>query len=144
MKRIFFILLFFSLGCLATAQTEKYTVAGKISFQAQGDIYIYLVTKDVFKTPFTGVQTLKVHIGPAEAAQKEIPFAFHNVKSGRYGIRCFQDENDNGKLDRGLGGPAEPWGMSWQTEKPRKWPRFCDISFDVEQNIFDIYIEVKK
>jgi len=144
MKRIFFLLLFFSLGCIANAQAEEYTVSGNIAFHAQGDIYIYLVTEDVFKTPFTGVQTLRVHIGPSETAQREIPFAFHNVEPGRYGIRCFQDENDNGKLDRGLGGPSEPWGMSWQTEHPRKWPRFSDISFDVEQNIFDVFIEVRK
>ena len=35
-------------------------------------------------------------------------FAFHNVPEGIYGIRCFQDNNNNGKLDKDFFSPSEP------------------------------------
>jgi uncharacterized protein (DUF2141 family) len=39
--------------------------------------------------------------------------SFGNVQPGRYAVIVFHDENDNGKLDRGLfGRPTEPYGFS--------------------------------
>jgi len=37
-----------------------------------------------------------------------MPFVFNDVKAGIYGIRCFQDQNNDGKLNIGMFGPSEP------------------------------------
>ena len=107
---------------------------------SERDIYVYLVTEKDFKTPFTGTQTLRIAAVQGEKAGWEASFSFEEVKAGTYGIRCFQDLNRNGLLDRGIGGPGEPWGMSWQQGKPRKWPRFSHIVFDVYGDVTEMNI----
>lgn len=124
------------------AQLSKYTVEGKILFEGTGDIHIFLVTEERFKTPLEGLQELVLEIGPDEIRKKKAFFRLEGVEQGRYGIRCFQDVNGNGKLDKGLFGPSEPWGMSWQRKKPSGWPRFKGIAFEVNSNIRDIRIEL--
>ena len=47
------------------------------------------------------------------------------------------------KLDRGLFGPSEPWGMSWQGEPKKGIPRFSDIAFYVDRNIENILIDTR-
>lgn len=125
-------------------QGHTHVISGTVSFQKQGDIYVYLVTEEDFKTPFTGSQVLRLEIEAQERTVEEVPFRFEKVEAGIYGIRCFQDVNGNGKLDRGLRGPLEPWGMSWQEEKPKKWPRFSHIAFEVKQNITNMHIKLQK
>jgi uncharacterized protein (DUF2141 family) len=66
-------------------------------------------------------------------SSKKIAYEFLSVLGGTYGIRCFQDLNGNGKLDKGLFGPSEPWALSW-TVKKRFPPRFNDISFDLHED----------
>jgi uncharacterized protein (DUF2141 family) len=125
-------------------QTDRYAVAGRIAFQNRGVIYVFLVTEEDFKTPLTGTQVLQLEIGSDEIKENEVTFRFEKVEAGIYGIRCFQDVNGNGELDGGLRGPAEPWGMSWQSEKPKKWPRFPHIAFEVKQDVNDLYIMLQQ
>ena len=68
---------------------------------------------------------------PKQLNKKKVSFKFEGIQKGTYGIRCFQDENGNGKLGKGMFGPKEPWGMSWQGDKPAKWPKFKHIAFNV-------------
>jgi uncharacterized protein (DUF2141 family) len=126
----------------AQGQGVTYTVSGKIIFDKKGDIYVYLVTEDDFNTPFTGIQSLVLTTTLQVSKKREVLFSFEQVEAGKYGIRCFQDVNGNGKLDRGLAGPKEPWGMSWQGDKPGKWPGFSHIEFDVKEDIHDVVIEL--
>jgi uncharacterized protein (DUF2141 family) len=125
------------------AQFENFTIEGTISFEEPGDIYIFLVTEQGFKTPLTGLQKVILKIGPDEIQKRKLSFEFKDVRRGTYGIRCFQDVNGNGKLDKGLFGPKEPWGMSWQRQRPSKWPIFGHIAFEVTSDIRDIHIQLK-
>ena len=127
----------------ALAQTTLYTVEGEILFDKTGDIYVYLVTEEIFRTPFTGIQEKVIEIGEPESRDKAVSFRFDQIPAGIYGIRCFQDADGDGKLGRGLFGPKEPWGMSWQGEKPAKWPAFEDISFEVDSNFTSIQIRLE-
>ena len=93
--------------------------------------------------PFKGLRELVIKIGPDEVQKKKVPFKFEGLQQGTYGVRCFQDVNGNGKLDKGLFGPSEPWGMSWQREKLSRWPKFEHIAFEVRSNIKNIQIALE-
>jgi len=144
MKWLFLVLILCIVPFSSPGQTRSYRISGRLSFQNRGDIYVYLVTEEDFKTPFTGLQVIHIEMEANGEVENEVYFSFDNVEAGTYGIRCFQDENGNGKLDRGIGGPAEPWGMSWQDEKPKKWPRFSHIAFEVKQDIDDMHITLQQ
>ena len=74
----------------------------------------------------------------------EVLFEFTNVAPGTYGIRCFQDTNSNGKLDRGFFGAKEPWGMSLHGEEPKRIPYFKDYSFSINTDCLDLNITLKQ
>jgi uncharacterized protein (DUF2141 family) len=144
MKNIFPLLLFMLLFILSIgnshAQSELFTVEGEVLFSETGDIYITLVTEQLFGTPYEGARKSLITVGEEELKAGCVRFRFMGVDAGVYGIRCYQDVNGNGELDRGLFGPSEPWGMSWQQEKPSRWPKFENIAFEVKVDIRDIKI----
>jgi len=127
-----FISLALAIPCLLPAEEsgghETITITGECSVRGSGRLYVFLVDATHFGEPLKGnrVFTEEVHARLGEL--EEVPFSFQ-VPGGRYGLRCFLDTNANGELDRGLFGPAEPWGMSWRDARPRGFPRFSDISF---------------
>ena len=82
----------------------------------------------------------KVLAKEKEIAENKVRFSFQNVEKGTYGIRCFQDLNGDGKLNKGMFGPSEPWGMSWKEEKVLRWPGFDKISFEVNSDIKNLRI----
>lgn len=138
-SKMYFIALIF-IGCnflwnSVFAEENLYTISGKVRYEGNGDIYIYLVNEEMFLKPLVGLQTIILKTELANDTTLNRSFQFKAVKAGLYGIRCFQDTNGNGKLDRGLFGPKEPWGMSWNSEKPLKWPRFENIVFQVHSDI---------
>ncbi|MDC7126505.1 MAG: DUF2141 domain-containing protein [Spirochaetales bacterium] len=104
-------------------------------------IYIMLVTEEIFKTQLASQQEIVIKMD--NPAKNEYDFCFENVSPGTYGIRCFIDQDGNKKLNGGIGGPSEPWGMSWKDGKAKGWPKFKDISFIVNKNITKLEIEVK-
>ncbi len=58
-----------------------------------------------------------------------------DLLAGRYAVRVFQDENNNGKLDTGLFGiPKEPWGLSNNVKAVFGPPKFEDMLFDLKAN----------
>lgn len=114
-----------------TAFPEQFTLSGMIRYSGSGEIYIYLVDEDVFSRPFTGISVITQKAGSGGG---ELTYSFSNLTTGIYGIRCYQDRNGNGKLDRGLFGPTEPWDMSFNCEKPAKWIKFDQIAFPLVSN----------
>ena len=107
-------------------QTNSFSLKGDITVpKNRGNIYIYLLDKGHFDQPNTGLDTIIINTGKVI-----LNYEFPNLPGGVYAIRCFQDVNMNGKLDRGIFGPTEPWAMSWMGEKSFP-PRFEDISFQL-------------
>ena len=127
--------------CLSLNAQELYSISGTIAYEGEESLYVYLVDEEIAKIPFTGIQTLV--LSPAESGGT-LQFSFTGITAGTYGIRCFQDSNKNGELDKGMFGPKEPWGMSWQGEKPQKWPRWENFSFELTTNINGINIKLEK
>lgn len=121
---------------------NEFRIFGDCSVIGSGTLFLFLVDSTQFKNAQTGYRTFirEVRAKPNELSR--ISFSFQ-VPQGRYGLRCFVDTNDNGLLDKGLFGPAEPWGMSWQGTRPMGFPRFSDISFAVEADFQCPLIEIK-
>jgi uncharacterized protein (DUF2141 family) len=86
---------------------------------------------------------LLLKIGEKEIKEEKVSFQFIDIPPGRYGIRCFLDEDGNEKLNKGVFGPSEPWGMSWQGGKSSGWPKFKHIAFNVSKDLMDIRIVVE-
>ena len=138
------ILTCFFLVSLIGAQTkekEKFTVSGKCIVSEPGELYIFLVDEEAFKIPLTGYKKLVIKVTPNHVVERYIDFSFNALEKGKYGIRCFLDTNNNAKLDKGLFGPKEPWGMSWQGDGYKGgFPKFNDIAFAVNKDINNIKI----
>ena len=126
------------------AQSETFSIEGELLFNKSGDIYISLVTEELFGTPLAGVRKFIIKIKEDEIKKNRVAFRFEDVAPGVYGLRCFQDVNGNGILDKGVFGPKEPWGMSWQGDKPARWPKFKHICFEITANITNLIIDLKE
>ncbi|MGM0532131.1 MAG: DUF2141 domain-containing protein [Bacteroidota bacterium] len=125
--------------------TGKHTIRGTIhNIQKDSDkkeavIRLFLLDKDSFHKPYEGIRQKVIQI---EEGKSSVDFAIENVKSGTYGLRCYQDENHNGKLDRFLIIPKEPWTLSWKNNEKSIPPKFEDISFRVNSNVkVDLFLE---
>ena len=128
----------------AQSQSNGFTVAGEIKFDKQGDIYLRLASEIEFKNKKKeSVFQTMISVGSEEMEKGRVSFKFTGVPKGLYVIRSFQDENGNGELDRGLLGPKEPWAFYGLKRPVFKKPKFEDISFEVNQDITDIYFELK-
>jgi len=116
----------------AQAQNKKVSILGEIvtTPRNNGQILVFLVDQAAFDKPLSGIDTLVL-----KPTEEITLFKFEPIDAGVYGIRCFQDVNSNGKLDRKMFFPDEPYGFSWQ--KGKKFPiRFADISFTANSNCF--------
>lgn len=141
-------LLILSSSTLALAQTpgEAPTtamVSGTVLIEDRGTLYIHLVDEEQFKIPFTGTFEVIVQITESVIDDGFVEFEFGEVPVGRYGIRVFVDTNENQELDRGLFGPREPWGMSWQVNKLFRIPNFPDIAFDLVEDRRGLQIDTR-
>ncbi|MBN2324044.1 MAG: DUF2141 domain-containing protein [Spirochaetes bacterium] len=130
-------------ACLSFAGTKTYTVEGEITFNGTGNIFVSLVTEELFGKKYEGVREKILVVTENESGSGRIRFSFDGVDTGVYGIRCYQDENENGELDGGLFGPTEPWGMSFRHDRPTRWPTFENISFEVIEDVRDLTIVLK-
>ena len=137
-----FLCLAFSVQCLA--EEQRHSVAGEVIFEESTRIYISLVNEETFKEPLFGIQGISIQPDSAQIERGKIRFVFSDVTPGIYGVRCFQDRNENVELDGGFFGPKEPWGMSWNNGKPRFIPKFKHMSFTVDADVSNLEITVKK
>ena len=120
----------------AKAQPTSFKIHGKIKVpELNGELYIFLVDRETFSTPFLGVDTIIFKVDT-----EIMTFRFNNVLPGEYAIRCFQDLNGNKKLDKRFFMPAEPWGFSWKNKKTFPFS-FKDISFFVKKD-FNIELHI--
>jgi uncharacterized protein (DUF2141 family) len=139
MKRFILIVVIMAVPIIGLA--EQYSISGSVLVKKAGILYIYLVDEEQFSIPLTGIREIRKSL--KEKREQKISFSFSGIPEGDYGIRVYVDANGNGKLDRGLFGPSEPWGMSWQGEPKKGIPQFEDIVFHVECNIENILIDTR-
>ena len=128
---------------LGSKNPETHTISGTIhnvqkdSDKKESVIRVFLLDKETFQKPYEGIRQKVIHV---EEGKSSVDFNFKNVKSGNYGLRSFQDMNNNGELDRFLIIPREPWCLSWKDNKSIP-PDFEDISFHVNKDIEkDLYL----
>lgn len=142
-KLIFIAVLFLLTGSQLPAQQATFRVSGEISFPKTGDLYVQLITKEEFDSgKDAGFGTI-VAVNPEDMKKGKAAFSFEGVPKGTYGIRCFQDVNGTGKMEKGIFGPKEPWGTYRPARPMLRAPRFDEISFEVNGDIRDIKIELK-
>lgn len=61
---------------------------------------------------------------------------FTDLEPGRYAVVAYQDENDNGKLDKSLlGVPSEPYGFSNHARGRMGPPSFDTAAIEVSGNL---------
>lgn len=131
-KIVLILLIIITAKGICSAQNGKVIISVEIhtTVQNKGKIIAFLVDETNFNMPLSGVDTVV-----AKPTNKTIHFKFKSREKGVYGIRCIHDLNSNGKLDKGMFGPVEPYGFSWKTEK--KFPfEFNDISFTANSDKF--------
>ena len=69
---------------------------------------------------------------------------FTNLAEGKYAVKVFHDENNNGKLDRGLLGiPVEEWGASNNPKRGFGPPKFRSMLFELQESK-EILIKLNK
>jgi uncharacterized protein (DUF2141 family) len=136
LTRIIITLLLVGAGLAAQAGADSgfAVVSGNCTVSGRGELYVFLVDDRTFALPMKGLQTARIRVDTQPGEKKSFAFSFR-VFQGRYGLRCYLDENGNGKLDKGLLGPAEPWGMSWQGARSWRMPVFADIAFTVDGDL---------
>lgn len=67
--------------------------------------------------------------------KNETQVIFKNLKSGKYAVRLYHDENNNKKMDTGfLGIPKESWGCSNDVKPHFAAPKFEDMIFTLEKD----------
>ena len=133
----------FIVPVLSWIPAEGFVVGGEISFAKTGDLFIQLVNEEEFNNDRMPPFALVLRVGPEEMKKGKVPFQFGSVPAGTYAIRCFQDVNENQKLDRGVFGPKEPWGVYRPKRPAFRGPKFEVISFVVDRDIVDVLVEVK-
>jgi uncharacterized protein (DUF2141 family) len=130
-----------TVGIAVGVAADSFVVSGTVAFPKEGALRIQLVDQKQFDT--LGDSPWQAVIPTEQAVGKRVRFRFEGVPAGVYAIRCYQDENDNGKLDRRLGIiPKEPYGFYRSFEAKMRGPRFDEISFRVDRSVTDIALQV--
>lgn len=154
---VFMLTIIMIVPVIASAQSEGFTISGEVRFKKTGNIYLKVLTEEQFKTDDDDddddkhtsddhkyVARLVLEIGEKESEQNKVTFEFTNISPGTYVIQGFQDVNGNRRLDEGMFGPKEPWGMSRLKKHPKfRAPKLEEVTFEVTQDIPDMVIEVK-
>ena len=122
---------------------ETINISGIIEYSASGNLFIFLVDEKNSKTPFAGIKTIKEEVKNNDGSIQRFDFVFVGIEPGTYAVRAFLDEDRNGKLNRGITGPLEPWGMSWQDGVNRNWPQWRHYCFKAEKNIDGLIIRLE-
>jgi uncharacterized protein (DUF2141 family) len=79
---------------------------------------------------------------PAKAG--EMVVTFDGLKPGEYGVKTFQDENANGKMDTIMGMmPSEPYGMSNDARPSMAGPPWDEAKFTLKPGANTITIHLR-
>jgi uncharacterized protein (DUF2141 family) len=108
----------------------------------QGVLLVQLASSaSMFEGNGEGFREARVPIEGGEAS-----WEFARIPPGRYAIRVFHDENQNGKLDQrwGIGPPKESFGFSNDVMGALGPPSFEDASFEHLAGGTKMAIELKR
>ncbi|HLS29570.1 MAG TPA: DUF2141 domain-containing protein [Flavobacteriaceae bacterium] len=74
-------------------------------------------------------------IGTADIDDQRATFTFPDLPSGRYAVNILHDENENGKIDKGLFLPKEGVGFSnYKKIGLLNRPKFSKASFELDSD----------
>jgi uncharacterized protein (DUF2141 family) len=110
-------------------------LSGRV-MESSGKHAIYVALWDAQNFLKQPVQRVRIEPGAAANFQFEIP-------AGRWALSAFEDQNDDGVLDMGTFGPKEPSGF-WHPFHAWRKPRFDDVAVQVDHDMTNIDIELKK
>ena len=122
---------------------QGYKISGTIhnienASDEPGVIRIFLLTKNTFRLPFEGIREIVIK---TKQSKNSVSFSIDDVNRGEYALRCFQDKDNDGELDRFLMVPKEPWCLSWKNNENSIPPKFDDVSFEVQEDTnFDLFL----
>jgi uncharacterized protein (DUF2141 family) len=82
--------------------------------------------------------------GVAESVvNQQVTINFTDLPSGKYAVKVFHDENNNGKMDTGMFGiPKEKYGFSNNVKVIMSAPKIEELLFDLNKNT-EITIKLK-
>jgi uncharacterized protein (DUF2141 family) len=74
--------------------------------------------------------------GVAESVvNQQVTINFTDLPSGKYAVKVFHDENNNGKMDTGMFGiPKEKYGFSNNVKVVMSAPKIEELLFDVSSD----------
>jgi uncharacterized protein (DUF2141 family) len=127
---------------------KNYTVSGDVTFRYDGDIYIYLFTKEGFRDftskfellPSPRCKIIKMNTNIEKAGR--VSFRFDGVPKGTYCIVTFEDVNKNRKVDFLGKIHDEPYGSYKEQPSWYNYLQWGLIKFDLEKDITGIKIRM--
>ena len=108
-------------------KTVQLTIELKnVNFNLGGTLFLMVVDKN--DQPLSKITRA--------ASERNAVFLIKNLPIGEYAVRAFHDENNNGKLDKGMfGQPIEGWGVSNDARGFMSAPPFKKMLVKVDNNI---------
>ena len=99
------------------------------------------IWKNVKGFPKKPEEALDLKIVPVVGSDMTV--RFEELEKGHYAVMAYHDLNSNGKLDMGLMGPKEPYGLSNNFRSKFGPPNFEDCAFSISDNMQVINIKIK-
>ena len=138
MKQPFILFLAFSLQLLSSFsynKEEKYSLTVEVENlrNSKGLVQFALYNKDGSIPDEHYKNYFKMEKATINNDKAEVTFS--NLPEGDYAVNILHDENNNGKIDKGLLLPKEGIGFSnYQSIGLRNRPNFSKASFELKQN----------
>jgi uncharacterized protein (DUF2141 family) len=121
------LLVTFLVGYAFTAQAQNLSLIVNVKKFKNNDGLAYVMLQDPTKKSLQQ-QWIKIEKNETQAV-------FNNLKSGKYAVRSYHDENNNKKMDTDfLGIPKENWGCSNNVRPHLAAPKFEDMIFVLEKD----------
>lgn len=135
MTLVFSISSLFALGLRAEEPVvPTVRLAGEIRFKKTATIFLTLLTEDATgKEIFAKGKTIKLQT--EDIKRGVVAYEFSGLQPGRYALKCYQDVNENRKLDIGMFGPKEPWATYRPVRSRFGPPKYDDMVFEIRQDI---------
>ena len=126
-KHFLLFLSIFILFSFKMPTTVQLTIELKnVNFNLGGTLFLMVVDKN--DQPLSKITRA--------ASERNAVFLIKNLPIGEYAVRAFHDENNNGKLDKGMfGQPIEGWGVSNDARGFMSAPPFKKMLVKVDNNI---------
>lgn len=138
MRRILVIIIALSMGYFANAQKHRLSVVvSGIDIRTKGKLNVGIFTeaqaKEYGQRKVFGNKVEPKFGKTPDIAEKETMTVDFDLVPGTYAIAIYQDEDGNGKLNKGLfGAPTEPYAFSNQARATFSAPKFKKASFEVK------------